>query len=103
MKEATNIIARQVNVNTGGAEIDKILLGKDLSELVQLTSKLSANMGQAYNVILVHITTFTSSNIKSLKVWEGVSENSDMIVLIKGIKGLIFKHDNTEYFYTGMR
>ena len=30
-------------------------------------------------------------------------ENSDLIVLVKGIKGLLFKHDNGEYCYTGIR
>ena len=29
-------------------------------------------------------------------------ESSDQIALMKGIKGLIFCHDDTEYFYTGM-
>ena len=40
MKEATKIITRPVKVNTGNAEIDKMLLGKELSEWVQRTSKL---------------------------------------------------------------
>ena len=29
-------------------------------------------------------------------------ESSDQIALMKRIKGLIFCHDDTEYFYTGM-
>ena len=29
-------------------------------------------------------------------------EKSDLIELMKHIKGLIFKHDDADYFYTGM-
>ena len=45
----------------------------------------------------------TRLNLESLKRWELMSKNSGMISLMKGIKGLIFKHDNTEYFCTSMR
>ena len=57
-------------------------------------SKLSENMRQVYNVILGQSTTFTRSKLDSLKVWEAMLESSDLIYLMKGIKGLIFWHDN---------
>ena len=60
-------------------------------------------MGQVYNFILGQSKTFTRSKIESLKGWEARLENSDLIALIKGIRGLIFKNYNMEYFYTGMR
>ena len=52
MKESLKIIMKPVEVNTGNTEIEKMLLGKELLEWVLCTSKLSANMGKAYNVIL---------------------------------------------------
>ena len=30
-------------------------------------------------------------------------DSSEPISLMKGIKGLIFRHDDTDYFYMGMR
>ena len=59
-------------------------------------------MGQAYNVILGQSMTFTRSNIESLKGWEAMLESSEMISLMKGIKGIIFQNNDTDYFYTGM-
>ena len=90
MKESPYIIARPIKFKTGNVEIDKMILDKELSEWVSQTSKLSSNMGQAYNVILGKITTFTRSNLKSLKGWEAMLESLDLIALMKGIKGLIF-------------
>ena len=52
MNESPKVIARPFKVNTDDADIDKMLLGKQLPEWVLRTSKLSENMGQAYNVIL---------------------------------------------------
>ena len=60
-------------------------------------------MGQAYNMILRQSTAFTRSKLKSLKGWEAMSESSDLIALMKGIKGLIFRYYDTGYFYMGMR
>ena len=40
--------------------------------------------------------------LESLNGWEAMLENYYLITLVKGIKGLIFKLDNTEYFYTGI-
>ena len=76
MKESTNIIAIPVRFNTVNAEIDKMITSKQLSEWVPQTSKLSANMGQAYNVILGQSTTFARSKIDSIKVWDAMSEIS---------------------------
>ena len=72
-----------------------MLLGKQLFELMLRTRKLSENMGQAYKFILRNSTTFTRSKLKSLKVWEAISESSYLIDLMKGIKGLIFQHNET--------
>ena len=72
-KESPKVIASTVKVNTGDEDIEKMLLGKQLSERVLWTSKLSENMGQAYNVILGQIMTFTRSNLESLKGWETMS------------------------------
>ena len=69
MKEYPKVIARTVKVNTSIAEIEKILLGKQLLVWLSRTSKLLANMGQAYNVILGQSTTFNTSNLESLKGW----------------------------------
>ena len=52
MTETTKIIPRKVKVNTGDAEIENMLLGKELLEWVQHTRKLSENMGKDYKVIL---------------------------------------------------
>ena len=41
MTETTKIIPRKVKVNTGDAEIENMLLGKELLEWVQHTRKLS--------------------------------------------------------------
>ena len=60
-------------------------------------------MVQAYNAIVVQCTTFTRLKIGSLSSWAVTSEKYDLIVRMKGIKGLIFKHDDAKYFYTGMR
>ena len=76
MKESTKIIAIPVRFNTVNAEIDKMITSKQLSEWVPQTSKLSANMGQAYNVILGQSTTFARSKIDSIKVWDAMSEIS---------------------------
>ena len=103
MKKATEIIARPVKVNNGDTEIDKMLLGKELSKWLHRTNKLSENVRQAYTVILGQRTTFTRSNIEILRGWEDMSENLYMIALMKEIKGLILNHDNMEYFYTGMQ
>ena len=59
MKEATKIVVIPVKVNTGDAEIDKMLLGKELSGWVQRTSKLSENMGRVYNLIIGKCMTLT--------------------------------------------
>ena len=83
--------------------MDKMLLGKELSECVHRTSKMLANMVQAYNIILGQCTTFTRLKLDSFNGWEATLENADQIILVKGIKGLIFKHDVAEYFCTGMR
>ena len=60
-------------------------------------------MGQAYNVILRQSMNLTRSKLESLKRWGAMLESSDLIALMKSIKGLIFRHDGTEYFYMGMR
>ena len=60
-------------------------------------------MVHAYNVIMGQCTIFARSKLESLGGWETTSENSGLIVLMKGIKGLIFKHDYTEDFFTGMQ
>ena len=70
MKESPKVNERPFKVNTGNADIDKMLLGNQLSEWVSRTSNLSANMGQAYNMILGQGTTFTRSKLKSLKGWK---------------------------------
>ena len=66
-------------------------------------SKLSENMRQAYNVILGKSTTFTRSKLESLKGWKAMLDSSDLIALMKGIKGLNFRHGDTKNFYMGMR
>ena len=73
-----------------------MLLGKQLSEWVSWMSKLLANMGQVYNVILGQSMTFTRSKLKSLKGWDAMLESSDLIALMRGIKGIIFQHKDTE-------
>ena len=60
-------------------------------------------MGQEYNVILRQSMNFTRSKLESLKVWEAMSERSELIALMKGVKGLIFLHNYTDYLYMGMR
>ena len=80
-----------------------MLMGKQLSEWVSRTSKLLVNMGQVYNVILRQSTTFTRLKLDGLKIWEEMSESSDLITLMKGIKGLVFRNNDTEFFYIGMR
>ena len=80
-----------------------MLMGKQLSEWVSRASKLLVNMGQLYNVILRQSTTFTRLKLDGLKVWEEMSESSDLITLMKGIKGLVFRNNDTEFFYIGMR
>ena len=60
-------------------------------------------MEQAYIVILRQSSTFTRSNIESLKGWEAMLESLELIALMKGIKGLILRHENTEYLYMGIR
>ena len=67
MKEYPKVIARLIKVNTVDADIDNMLLGKQLSEWVSQTSKLLENMGQAYNVILGQSTAFTRLKIKRPK------------------------------------
>ena len=79
MKEYPKVISRMVKFNTGDADIDNMLLVKQLLAWVYRTSNLSANMFQAYNVILGQSTTFTSSKLKSLKGWEAMSESLDLI------------------------
>ena len=101
-KESTKVTARPVKVNTGDADIDKMMLGKQLSEWVLRTVKLSANMGQTYNVIIGQSTNSTRSKLDSLKGWEAMLESLDLIALMKGIKVLIFRHNDTKYFYMGM-
>ena len=54
-----------------------------------------ANIGQAYNVIIRQSMNFARLKLENFKGWEAMSENSDLIALIKGIKGLIFKHNDT--------
>ena len=66
------IIVIPVKFNTGNAEIDKMLLSKELLSWVQLTSKLLANMGQVYNVIIRKCINFTRSKLESLKYWEAM-------------------------------
>ena len=64
---------------------------------------MSANMGQSYNIILGQFMNFARLKLGSLSGWEAPSENSNIIFLVKGIKGLIFKHKNVNYLYTGIR
>ena len=71
--ETTKIIMRIVRVNTGDADINNKLLGKELSEWLQRTRKLLENMGHAYNSLLSKCTTFTRSKLKSLKGLEAMS------------------------------
>ena len=96
MKEYPKVIARPVKVNTSIAEIEKILLGKQLLVWLSWTSKLLANMGQEYNMIPRQSTTFTRSKLESLKGWEAMLDISDLIVLMKDIKGLILRNDSTK-------
>ena len=103
IKESPKVIVSPVKVNTGDAEIDNMLLVKQLSEWLSRTSKLSENMVQAYNAILGHSTTFTRLKLEVLKGCEAISESSYLIAPMKGIKGLIFRNDDTKYFYMGMR
>ena len=98
----TKIISRRVKVNTGNTEIDNMLICKELSEWVERTIKILVNMGQVYNIIIIHRTTFTKLKLESPKGWEAMSENWYFISLMKGIKRIIFKHNNTDYLYTGM-
>ena len=72
MKESPEVIARPVKVNTGDADIENMLLVKQLSEWVPRTRKLSANIGQAYNMILRQSIAFTRSKLESLKGWEAM-------------------------------
>ena len=53
-------------------------------------------MGQEYNVILGQSPTFARSKIESLKGWEAMLDISDLIVLMKDIKGLILRNDSTK-------
>ena len=46
MKGTTKIIARPVKVNTGDGEVENMIIGKELSEWVQRTSKLSEKWGR---------------------------------------------------------
>ena len=100
MKGMQKVLTRPVKVIMGDDKIENMLLRNELSHWVHQTSKMLVNMGQAYNAILVQCTTFTRSKLKSLGVWEATLEKSDLIVLMKVIKGLIFKHDNADYVYT---
>ena len=59
MKESPKIIARPVKFNTGDVEIDKMMLGKQLSEWVLRMRKLLANMSKAYKYILRKSMYFT--------------------------------------------
>ena len=52
MKGSIKVLSRLVRVKTGNGKVNKMLLMKYLSDCVHCTRKLSANMGQAYNIIL---------------------------------------------------
>ena len=52
MKGTVNIIVVPIKGNTGGDEIDKMILGKELLEWVQHTSKILVNMRQLYIIIV---------------------------------------------------
>ena len=96
MKESPKVIARLVKDNTGNADVDRMLLETKLSEWVLMTRKLLANMGQEYNMIPQQSTTFTRSKLESLKGWEAMLDISDLIVLMKDIKGLILRNYSTK-------
>ena len=73
MKGTVNIIVVPIKGNTGGDEIDKMILGKELSEWVQRTSKILVNMRQLYIIIVGQRTIFTRWKLDSLKCWEKMS------------------------------
>ena len=70
MKGTVKILMRPFKFTTGDNEVDNMLLGKELSEWVHGTRKMLANMGQAYNIILVQCMAFTRSKLESLIGWE---------------------------------
>ena len=70
IKGTAKILARPAKFKIGEDEVDKMLLGKELLKWLHYTRKLSANMRQAYTVILGQCKTFTRSKIKIPKGWE---------------------------------
>ena len=71
MKGTEKVITKPVKVTTGEDNIDSILFGKELSEWVHCTNKLSENMGQSYNVILGQCTTFIRSKTRETQQLRG--------------------------------
>ena len=102
-KGAVKILKIMVKVTTGNNEVDKMLIGKELPEWVHRTIKLSEKMVHEYKVLLGKCMNFTRLKLEILKGLEETSNKSDLFSLMKGINGLIFKHENAEYFYTGMQ
>ena len=73
MKGTLKVITRLVKVATVDYEIERMLLRKELLEWVNIISNLLVNMGQAYNFILVHCTTFIRLKLESFSGWEATS------------------------------
>lgn len=94
MEGTAKILARPVKVKTDDKEANKILLGKELPEWVHRTSKLSINTENLYNIIPGQRMSFTRSKLEILKGWEEILESLDVISLLEGTKGLLFKHDD---------
>ena len=87
----------------GDDTFKKAAIAKMVAEWVSMGATLQSNMGQAYTVILGQCIEYTLTKLEALENWEEISDNADLLKLLKALKGLIFKHEETEYYYTLMR
>ena len=103
LKERVYQVQAPVNPTVGDDAFRKAAMAKLVAEWVSRGATLQSNMGQVYNVMFVQCNEYTRTELEAFENWEEISDNADLLRVLKALKGLIFKHDETEYYYTSMR
>jgi hypothetical protein len=77
--------------------IDKRIWEKEIDEYVKRKGKLEENCRKLFSLVLGQCTDYLKAKLESLASYPSMKENFDVFQLIKSVKGVTFKFEDSKY------
>jgi hypothetical protein len=78
-------------------DIDKRIWEKEIDEYVKRKSKLQSNCRTLFSLIHGHCTEYLKAKLEALTGFPSMKENFNVFKLIKAVKGVTFRLEDSKY------